>query len=275
LTALSLEPVAGALGALVRGVRLHDALEPAVIEALQAALVEHQVLFFRDQTLDPGALVRLGRRFGALSAHPAYPHPAHPEVAVLEHTAQRPSKIELWHTDMTFLAQPPLGSILCADVVPAAGGDTWFASSWAAFDALSEPMRQMLDGLTAEHSFAHGFKESLAEAEPDDPLWAAVRANPPRRHPVIRRHPVNGRPGLFVNRLFTTRIVELTPSESSTLLEYLWRHATTPEFTCRFRWRPGSVAFWDNRSTLHRPTNDYGFTHRRMHRVTVEGDAPR
>lgn len=269
------EPVAGALGALVSGVDLGVELEPATVEALQAALVEHQVLFFRDQFIAPGALAELGRRFGALAAHPAYPHPEHPDVAVLEHTAARPSKIELWHTDMTFMARPPLGSILAADIVPAAGGDTWFASSWAAFDALSAPMRRMLDGLTAEHSFAHGFKESLAEAAPDDPLWAAVRANPPRRHPVIRRHPVNGRPGLFVNRLFTTRIVELSRAESDTLLAFLWRHATTPEFTCRFRWRPGSVAFWDNRATLHRPTNDYGVTHRRMHRVTIEGSAPR
>ncbi|MCB9524650.1 MAG: TauD/TfdA family dioxygenase [Myxococcales bacterium] len=273
-TAFELRPVAGALGAEVAGLDLAGGLAVEQQVALMAALAEHEVLFFRDQRLDAGRLEALGQSLGTLSAHPAYPHPDHPAVAVLEHTRERPSKIELWHTDMTFMPAPPLGSILTAQVVPAAGGDTWFASSKAAYDALSPPMQAFLDGLHAEHSFAHGFKESLAEAPPEHPLWAAVRANPPVVHPVVRVHPVTGRKGLFVNRLFTTRIVELSAAESATLLEFLWRHATTPEFTCRFRWQPGSVAFWDNRATLHRPTNDYGFQHRRMIRVTLAGDPP-
>ena len=267
-------PGAGALGAEVLDLDLAADLDAETVAALMAALAEHQVLFFNHQRLTPQTLLALGRKLGALSAHPAYAHPEVPEVARLEHTREKPSKIELWHTDMTYLQAPPLGSMLCAEILPPAGGDTLFSSSSAAYEALSAPLQRLLDGLTAEHSFAHGFKESLAEAAPDSPLWEAVRRNPPVRHPVVRVHPVTGRKGLFVNPLFTTRICELTASESAVLLPYLWQHAVAPEFTCRFRWSPGAVAFWDNRATLHRPINDYGFTHRRMFRITVAGDRP-
>ena len=271
---LRTRPVAGALGAEVTGIDLAAELGADETAELMGALAEHQVLFFRDQNLTPRTLGALGRRLGTLSGHPAYAHPDDPEVARLEHTREKPSLIELWHSDMTYLQAPPLGSMLCAEIIPEAGGDTMFSSSSAAYEGLSAPLRTLLDGLTAEHSFAHGFKESLAKAAPDSPLWEAVRRNPPVTHPVVRVHPVTGRRGLFVNPLFTTRICELSAAESAHLLPFLWQHAIAPEYTCRFRWAEGSVAFWDNRATLHRPINDYGFTHRRMFRITLAGDRP-
>lgn len=266
--------VAGALGAEVSGPDLGSHLDDEMIDALGAALAEHQVLFFRDQVMTPRQQAALGARFGKLQSHPAYPlADGIAGVSVLEHTAEKPSLIEEWHTDMTFRPDPPLGSILHARVVPAVGGDTLFASMTAAYDALSDGMKRYLDPLEAIHSFAHGFRHSLAA--PDGArLRSAVEANPPVRHPVVRVHPVSGRRGLFVNPLFTTQIVGVPERESRAILEFLWAHAISPEFTVRFAWQPGSIAFWDNRSTQHKPVNDHGLQHRMMHRVTIEGDRP-
>lgn len=268
--------IGGALGAEISNVDLTQPLAAVAVAAIRDALVEHQVIVFRDQALTPEAHRSLAATFGPLQRHPAYPTPPGvPEVSILEHTAEAPSKIEEWHTDMTFRAQPPLGSVLHAQIVPAQGGDTLWSSQFAAYDALSAPMQAMLDGLTAEHDFSHGFKESLAEPGGRARLADAVAQNPPRRHPVVRVHPVNGRKALFVNRLFTTRIIELSRPESDALLRFLYAHAVRDEFTFRLRWRPGTVAIWDNRSTLHKPVNDHGLQHRRMRRVVIAGDAPR
>jgi taurine dioxygenase len=266
---------AGALGAEIEGLDLNANLTDDQWAALKAALVEHQVIVFRNQPLTPESHRRFAQGFGTPRCHPAYPTPPGvPEVSILEHTAEKPSKIELWHTDMTFQAQPPLGSILHARVVPARGGDTLWSSQFAAYDALSPALQRFLDGLTAEHDFSYGFKESLAEPGGAERLADAVAANPPRVHPVVRVHPVSGRKALFVNRLFTTRIVELAPAESDALLAFLYNHAVRDEFTYRLHWAPDTVAMWDNRSTLHKPVNDHGLQHRRMRRVVIEGDAP-
>ncbi|MEL6177700.1 MAG: TauD/TfdA family dioxygenase, partial [Myxococcota bacterium] len=187
----------------------------------------------------------------------------------------KPPKIDSWHTDMTFLQEPPLGSILHGVIIPPTGGDTMWASLSAAYNALSPAMQALLDGLEAIHDFAWGFRHSLAEPGGRERLAAMLDANPPRRHPVVRTHPESGKKGLFVNPLFTTRILGLTEPESDALLAFLYRHMVTPEFTCRFRWEPDSVAFWDNRITLHRPVNDYWPGHRRMQRITITGDRPR
>lgn len=276
MSSLHITVQAGALGAEIEGVDLTAPLSAAQRDAIEAALVTHQVIVFRDQPLTPAAHRRFAQGFGALQCHPAYPTPPGvPEVSILEHTAQKPSKIELWHTDMTFRAQPPLGSILHAQVVPARGGDTLWSSQSAAYEALSPAMQRFLDGLTAEHDFSYGFKESLAEPGGAERLAEAVAANPPRTHPVVRVHPISGRKSLFVNRLFTTRIVELSRSESDALLAWLYGHAVRDEFTYRLHWAPDTVAFWDNRSTLHKPVNDHGLQHRLMRRVVIEGDAPR
>ncbi len=267
--------ISEALGAEIEGVDLSCPLEPEVHRAVEGALAEHEVLFFRDQDLSPEAHRAFARLFGPLQTHPAYPHvPGFPELTILESDRENPSKIEKWHTDMTFRQCPPLGSILRARIVPETGGDTLWMSLSAAYDALSPAMREFLDGLRAEHSFEHGFRESLAEPGGRERLAEALSANPPVEHPVIRVHPVSGRRSLFVNSLFTTRILELNQEESDAVLAFLCSHMERDEFACRFAWRAGSVAFWDNRCTQHRPINDYWPAQRRMERITIDGDRP-
>lgn len=273
---ITFQPVAGALGAEVSGIDLRQPIDDATFVALEAGLLEHQVLFFRDQHIEHEHHRALAHRFGEPVGHPAYPHvDGFPEINILESTAENPTKIDTWHTDMTFLERPPLGSILRGRIIPERGGDTMFASLFAAHDALSDRMQRYLDGLFALHSFAHGFRHSLAEPGGWDRLGEAVRANPPVRHPVVRTHPRSGRRALFVNRLFTTHIEGLREAESDAVLAFLFAHLEMPEITCRFRWAPDAIAFWDNRATLHRPVNDFFPAHRRMERITISGDRPR
>ncbi|MBM4266535.1 MAG: taurine dioxygenase [Deltaproteobacteria bacterium] len=272
---IRVHPIGAALGAEIEGIDLREPLSDEQLHSLESALVQHQVIFFRDQEITPAQQSAFARRFGAPQCHPAYPHvDGYPELSILESDRENPSKIEKWHTDMTFRPNPPLGSILRARIVPPKGGDTLWLSLAAAYEALSEPMRKFLDGLRAEHSFEHGFQESLAEPGGRERLAQALADNPPVEHPVVRTHPVSGRRCLFVNCLFTTRIVGLHPAESDALLEFLYAHVQRKEFTCRFHWRENSIAFWDNRSTQHRPENDYWPERRRMERVTIEGDEP-
>jgi taurine dioxygenase len=274
--AIAFDPLAGALGAEVSGIDLRRPIDDAAFAALEAGLLEHQVLFFRDQHIEHAHHRALARRFGEPVAHPAYPQvEGFPEINILESTAEHPTKIDTWHTDMTFLARPPLGTILRGLIIPARGGDTLWASLFAAWEALSDRMQRYLDGLTALHSFAHGFRHSLAEPGGWERLGATVRANPPVRHPVVRTHPRSGRRALFVNRLFTTHIEGLREAEGDAVLRFLFEHLETPELSCRFRWSPGAIAFWDNRATLHRPVNDFFPAHRRMERIMIAGDAPR
>ncbi len=269
------KPIAEALGAEVEGVDLSRPLDADALGKIEAALAEHEVLFFRDQDLSPAAHHAFAMLFGPLQTHPAYPHvEGFPEITILESDRDNPSKIEKWHTDMTFRPHPPLGSILRARVVPETKGDTLWMSLSAAYDALSPAMRAFLGDLQAEHSFEHGFRESLAEPGGRERLADAVAANPPVEHPVVRVHPVSGRRCLFVNSLFTTRILGLTPEESDAVLAFLYAHMEREEFACRFAWKSNSVAFWDNRCTQHRPVNDYWPAHRRLERITIDGDAP-
>jgi taurine dioxygenase len=278
LTTLQIHPLAGALGAEIGGVDLAAALPDELIGKLTDALVEHQVIFFRDQKLDLDALEALGRRFGRLQIHPFHPAvEGHPEVLLLEPGQQRyaVADVDAWHSDLTGLAEPPLGSILYAVEVPDVGGDTLFASGYAAHDALSRPMQRMLAELHAVHDMIRVFGPGLL-AQPDGAArWAKARAAyPPVRHPVVRTHPASGRRALFVNPIFTERIDGLPGRESAALLAFLYEHTRLPEFQCRFRWRAGSVAFWDNRCTQHYPVADYWPRQRRMHRVAIEGDRP-
>lgn len=274
--AVTFHPVAGALGAEVLGIDLRTPIDDAKQARLEMGLQQYQVLFFRDQQIGPEHHRALARAFGEPVPHPAYPSvDGYPEINILESTAENPTKIDTWHTDMTFLEKPPLGSILRARIIPEHGGDTMFASLFAAFDSLSDRMQRYLDGLTARHSFAHGFRHSLAEPGGWERLGPAVRANPPVRHPVVRTHPRSGRKALFVNRLFTTHIDGLSEAESDAVLAFLFDHLETPEHCCRFRWEADSIAFWDNRATLHRPVNDFFPAHRRMERITIAGDRPR
>lgn len=272
---LKLKPYAGALGAVVENLDLTSTISPSVFDELNQALLEYEVLFFRDQPLEPKDHAQLASMFGEPQMHEAYPHvEGFPQLTILENDEANPSKIEMWHTDMTFRASPPLGSILHGVIVPAKGGDTMFASMSAAFEGLSTAMQDFVSGLTAIHDFSFGFQESLNEPGGRDRLAQMVIDNPPVEHPVVRTHPLSGKKGLFVNSLFTLSIKELSKKESDSLLALLFNHVVTPEYTCRFQWQPDSIAMWDNRITQHKPVNDYWPAHRRMQRITIDGDRP-
>jgi taurine dioxygenase len=265
--------IAGALGAEIRGIDLTRELSVADQVTIRDLLVEHEVIFFRDQDISPAQQKALATSFGPLQTHPAYATvDGFPEITILESTPEKPTKIEAWHSDMTFRQHPPLGTVLRSVIVPPKGGDTLWASMTAAYDGLSPAMQQFLEPLTAVHDFSYGFKESLAEPGGTERLADAIAANPPVRHPVIRTHPESGKKVIFVNSLFTTHIEELNTRESGALLEFLFEHVTTAEYTCRFSWQPHSIAIWDNRSTQHKPINDYFPAHRQLLRITIDGD---
>ena len=269
------KPIAAALGAELHGVDLCQDLSSDVYAEIRRLLIEHQVIFFRDQDISSAQHKALAESFGPVQTHPAYETvDGFPEITILESTADKPSKIEVWHSDMTFRKHPPLGSVLRSKICPPKGGDTMWASMTAAYDALSPGMQNFLSELSAEHDFSYGFKESLAEPGGRERLAQAVADNPPVIHPVIRTHPETGKKVIFVNSLFTTRILELSREESQTVLNFLYDHITTPEFSCRFNWKPNSIAIWDNRSTQHKPVNDYFPAHRMLHRVVIDGDKP-
>lgn len=261
------------MGAELLGVDLDTVVaSAAALAEIKALALEQQVLFLPDQDVPATTFAALAREFGTELPHPAYPRVAGaPTVQILESTEQRPSKIERWHTDMTFSRVPPDWTLLHGQIIPAYGGDTLWSSALAAYDALSQPMKRLLEPLNAVHDFSHGFRESLAEAGGRERLAGAIAENPPVSHPVIRVHPETGRRALFVNPLFTTHIEGVTAAESEALLAFLYQHQVTEEFTVRLHWAPGTLAIWDNRSTLHKPVNDFFPQHRRLHRVTIAG----
>ena len=271
------QPVARALGAVITGIDLTQELTRLQIADLTQLLLDHQVLFFRDQPLTPEQQANFAARFGTLHIHPIYPVlPQLPEIMLIDtHPGFLPDN-DNWHTDVTFSATPPAAGILAAKRLPRTGGDTLWSSNSAAYEALSSPLRQMLGGLTATHSVAKSFP---AERWGDDPAFKeryerAVAKHPPVTHPVVRTHPVTRRKGLFVNEGFTTHINELKPQESQALLAFLFAHAARPEFTVRWQWQLDDVAFWDNRVTQHYAIADYLPERRTMHRATVNGDRP-
>lgn len=269
-------PYAGSLGALIEGVDLCQPLDQQTHAQLEQALLEYEVLFLRDQPMSPANHAALAAMFGQPQYHEAYDHVAgYPQLTILENDREHPSKIEMWHTDMTFRPCPPLGSILHGVVIPERGGDTLFASMSAAYAGLSSAMQSLLSGLTAVHDFSFGFKESLAEPGGAERLAQMVIDNPPVEHPLIRTHPVSGKKSIYVNSLFTVNIKGMQVKESDALLKFLFEHVTTPEYTCRFQWQENSVAFWDNRITQHKPVNDYWPGRRRMQRITIDdGERP-
>jgi taurine dioxygenase len=274
---LHIQPLGPAIGARISGVLLAEGIDDTVRDALLAALLRHHVLFFEDQPITPSAQRDLAARFGSLIEHPIYPHaPGVPEIVVLDTSDENPPDNDNWHTDVTFLAEPAMGAILSAQHLPPSGGDTLWASGVAAFEALSAPWQRMLCGLHAEHDILKSFPAWRFARTPEEKVrWEKARADhPPRLHPVVRTHPVSGQQGLFVSEGFTTRIVELKPSESDAVLRQLAAHIARPEFTVRWRWKLGDIAFWDNRLTQHFATADYVPARRIMHRATIKGDAP-
>ena len=275
---LDITPLSPALGAIVSGIDLRQPLDDSKQQALEQALLAHQVLFFRDQPLEPTQQAAFAARFGDLHIHPIYPNiPEQPQVLVLDTAVTDVRDNAIWHTDVTFLETPALGAVLAAKQLPAYGGDTLWASSSAAFEALSKPLQRLLDGLTASHDFTRSFPlERFGNShEALERYHEVQRQHPPVIHPVVRTHPVTGRKGLFVNEGFTTRINELEPAESDALLRLLFAHSTRPEFSIRWRWQENDVAFWDNRITQHYAVDDYRPARRVMHRATILGDRPR
>ena len=270
-------PLNPTIGAVIEGIDLSQALSAAALALIERALLEHQVIFFRDQPLSPVQHAALARQFGQLHIHPIYPNiPEQPEIMLLDTELNDLRDNALWHTDVTFLAEPAMGAILSAKKVPAYGGDTLWSSATAAFEALSLPLQRMLCGLTATHDIAKSFPAERFGTDPAEveKLEQAKKKHPPISHPVIRTHPVTGRPALFVSEGFSTRINELDAKESDAVLKLLFEHIQKPEFVVRWSWQANDVAFWDNRCTLHYAVDDYRPQHRVMNRATLIGDQP-
>lgn len=274
MTDLTLRKVAGALGAELGGVDLSRPLDEATIAAIREALNEHQVIFFRDQSLTPQQQLAFGRRFGPLNIHPyVRGMDDHPEV--MEIIKEPTDKLNFgggWHSDMSFLETPSIGSILYAVETPAFGGDTLFASQAAAYDALSDGLKATLEGLKAVHSAGKEYSAKGASAQKRASMQVAEAEGLAGEfvHPVVKVHPETGRKALYVNPAFTMRFDGWTRRESRPLLDYLFEHSRQEAFTCRFSWRDGSVAFWDNRQVWHYALNDYPGQRRHMRRVTVD-----
>ena len=267
--------IAGALGAVIEGVDLSKELDGAVHEQIRRALHEHLVIFFRGQDLSSEKYLAFARRFGEPAAYPmlegeeGFPEITH--VVKLEH--ERVNFGGLWHSDTVYLDQPPMGTLLLARELPPLGGDTLFANQYLAYEALSPGMRKLLAGLTAVNSSS---KAGAAASRENRVRESALERKAfTSEHPAVITHDETGRKALFVNFGHTVRFKDMTTEESAPLLDFLFQHQVKPEFTCRFSWEPGSLAFWDNRASQHNPVNDYHGHKRVLHRITLAGGTPR
>jgi taurine dioxygenase len=273
---MDITPIAGALGAEIAGVDLSRPLDAASAAAIRQALLDHLVIFFREQRLTPGQYLSFAETFGTPVEYPMIKgidgYPMITEIAKLEH--ERTNFGGVWHSDTTYLETPPMGSMLYALEVPPYGGDTLFANQYLAYETLSEPLRRFLDGLTAINTSA---KADVSRTREDMIRNAGdVRAaDHAAEHPVVRTHPESGRRALYVNVAHTSHFKGMTEAESAPILDFLFQHQVRPELTCRFGWRVGSLAFWDNRAAQHNPVNDYHGYRRVMRRITLRGDRPR
>ena len=273
---LEILPIAGALGAEIHGVDVSAELDDATIAAIRAALLDHLVIFFRDQSLTPERHLAFARRFGTLIEYPFVKGlDDYPEIIEVKKEADETVNFGgLWHTDTSYLEVPPLGSILYALEVPPYGGDTLFANMYLAYETLSDGMKALIEGLVGINSSAKPDAaltrvHRIAERGSDEASAALEAA-----HPIVRTHPETGRKALYVSRAHTVRFEGMTEAESAPILGYLFEQQIRPEFTCRFHWAPGSIAFWDNRAAQHNAVNDYHGHRRRLHRITLAGDKP-
>ncbi|HJO02687.1 MAG TPA: TauD/TfdA family dioxygenase [Acidobacteriota bacterium] len=261
------------IGAEIGGVDLSAPIDTATVDAVYDALMEHLVIFFRDQEITPESHLRFAECFGELDGpHPVYPHvEGFPSITLLENDAQRPPDTDDWYTDLTFKSDPPFAAVLFAHTVPTSGGDTLWTNMYAAYEAMPEDMRSLVDGSSAVHDMG-AFRNDYVAKGGVESLNAAMANVGSAVHPVAPTHPVTGRRFLNVNRSFTRQILGLQQAESDRLLAYLFGHIDCPEFQVRFRWGPHSMAMWDNRVTQHYAVADYLPHYRRMHRVTVIKD---
>lgn len=280
--------LSGSIGAEIRGVDLSRPLDDTAVAAIRRVWLDRKVVFFRGQRLDPEQHLAFASQFGEpTEGHPVIPGiEGRPEVFEIDYTkarelyasygdvAARDRRVH-WHTDVTFVRRPPLGSVLRAVVVPPSGGDTLFSDQQAAYEALSPTLRSFLDGLTAVHDGKAQFQAILDSVGEGTWEGAKLTSIDPVEHPVVRTHPETGARVLFVNPGFTSHIVGLTREESDLLLGFLYSHSVKPEFTVRHHWHDGDVGFWDNRATQHSVVGDFGDQHRVIQRVTLRGDEPR
>jgi taurine dioxygenase len=272
---LSIAPLSPTIGAEVSGIDMAQPLSSEQQQTLYQALLTWKVVFFRDQEISREQHLEFSRNFGELEVHPFAPHAdGYPEILALSHDAERPGQENTWHSDVTWRLEPSLGSILRCHSCPEVGGDTLFADMYAAYEGLPADIRRKIDGLVAVHDF-QGFRSRLRKkGVSEERIEAFKREYPNPEHPVVRTHPDTGRNTIYVNAAFTSHIVGMEKDDSDRLLQYLYSQAATPEYQCRFRWRPNSVAFWDNRACQHYAASDYWPQERRMDRVTIIGDKP-
>lgn len=281
---ISIQKISTAVGAVIEGVDLSDSVPSKIFEALQIAVAEHGVLVFRDQDLTPAQHVGFSRQFGSLETHVISEAllDGYPEIYVISNVVEdgkpkgRPYAGTYWHSDLSYMPVPAMGSMMYALRIPEIGGDTMFANMYLAYETLSSGLQRMLEQLRAVHDFGHAdkrfFSQRGAKARLND---TAKKKTPPVEHPVVRTHPTTGRKALFINPGFTSRFVDMTEEESEPLLEYLFQHITQPAFIYRHRWQVNDLVFWDNRCTIHHAIRDYGEdSPRHMHRTTVSGDKP-
>ncbi len=273
---IEVRPKSGSVGAEIFGVNLNKDMSSKQFNEIKLAFGQFGVIFFRDQNLTPDKEIEFAKKWGKINVNRFFTSvDGYPKIAmVLKEADQRKNIGGAWHTDHTYDVEPAMGSILFAHEVPQKGGDTMFASMYSAYENLSKGLKKTLNGMKARHSSKHVFGKDR-ENRNDDTVGRIRNpeaANQDAVHPVIIKHPETGRKALYVNPTFTLGFDGWTDAESKPLLEYLYEHATRPEFTCRFDWKPGSIAFWDNRATWHLAINDYHGEKRLMHRITIEGE---
>ncbi len=278
---ITVTPLTGALGAEIAGVDLSRPLDPSTLAAMRKSLLDHLVIFFRGQTLTPEQHKAFARQFAPFSEVPYIkPMAGHPEIIEIVREADEKKKANFggkWHSDLSFMEEPPLGSVLYAREVPPVGGDTMWCNAYLAYETLSPGLRAFLDRTRVMHSARRSYAPGGAYADDDLKsmrIQASETALAEIAHPSVRVHPETGRRCLFVNPVYAIRFEDWTEEESAPLLDYLNEHCVKPQFLCRFRWSPGAVAFWDNRCTQHFAVNDYRGHRRHMQRVTLKGDRP-
>jgi taurine dioxygenase len=273
--AFEVERLGARLGAEIHGLDLKQGLPPETFRAFEAALIEHKVVVLRDQHLTTEQHVAISRLFGELEVHPMRPQGQFPEILVLDNHKDNPVlSTDVWHSDTTFRKNPTRYTILRCEIMPKVGGDTLWSDMEAAYEGLSSVFRNMIDGLRAVHDFKN-FRALYTKSEEDQAkLRRMEELFPNPSHPVVRTHPANGRKSIYVNPQFTLNIEGMEPLESRAILDVLFAQAQVPEYQFRLRWAPGTIVFWDNRSTQHYAANDYYPQRRRMERTAVVGDVP-
>ena len=271
-----IRPMTGSIGAEVLDIDLSKKLDRNTVDQIRGVLLDYLVVFFRDQNLTPEQHIAFAEYFGEPDTYPFIKgldnYPQITPVLKLENETTNFGGI--WHSDTVYLSKPPMGTILYARELPKAGGDTLFANQYLAYSQLSPVYRDFLEKLTAKHSAAKGRVAKTRENRTTDRGTGLEPENMESEHPVIRTHPETGRKVLYVNYAHTVGFKGMNQEESTPILAYLFEHQVRPEFCCRFRWEPGSLAFWDNRSTQHNPVNDYHGSRRLLHRITLKGDKP-